>query len=115
MKSTFARFAADYGMIFVLLILCVYYSWATNAEQQPAGIEAAEQVAGMIKSGESVFIAGRNSPEDDLFIGALKAKMGGTAETASGEPADIRAALERCAVKGKPLGVIAVTPAVATW
>jgi ribose transport system permease protein len=115
MKSTFARFAGDYGMIFVLLILCVYYSWATNAEQQPAGVEAAEQVGGMIQPGESLLIAGRNAPEDNLFVNALKTRMGGSADIVLGEPAEMRAGLEKLAAAGKPLKVIALTPAVANW
>ena len=43
-KSAFARFTADYGMVFVLLLLCVYYSLATWSVEEPnwaaAGVAA---------------------------------------------------------------------------
>ncbi|MCC2672443.1 MAG: hypothetical protein K0Q72_4915, partial [Armatimonadetes bacterium] len=32
-----ARFLSDYGIIFVLLLLCAYYSWATYGVQQTGG------------------------------------------------------------------------------
>src|SRR6185369_15600504 len=60
-------------------------------------------------------IAGRNAPDDNLFAGALKTRTGGTAESVLGEPAEMRAALEKCAASGKPLNVIALTSAVASW
>ena len=37
MTNMRSRFVADYGMVFVLLLLCGYFSWATDAEQSPVG------------------------------------------------------------------------------
>ena len=41
MRKTFSRFVSDYGMLFVLLLLCGYFSWATEAEQSPEGVRRA--------------------------------------------------------------------------
>jgi hypothetical protein len=32
-----ARLFADYGMLVVLLVICLYYSWATFRLQDPKG------------------------------------------------------------------------------
>ena len=48
-------------MIFVLLLLCMYYSWATLAEQQPVGAEAAAQVAAMIQASDNVLVVGNDA------------------------------------------------------
>ena len=39
------RFFADYGMVFVLILLAGYYSYATYRQQYPVGAEAGTQVA----------------------------------------------------------------------
>jgi len=115
MKNSFARFAADYGMFFVLLILCAYYSWATYSEQQSGGAEGAAQIAAMLKDGEVVFIAGRDAPEDQLFVDALKARVSTVAGSANGQPADVLEAIKRLAEKKTKLNAVVVTPAVAEW
>ena len=48
-------------MIFVLLLLCMYYSWATLAEQRPIGAEAAAQVAAMIQASDNVLVVGNDA------------------------------------------------------
>ncbi len=54
-----SRFVSDYGMIFVLLLLCAFFSLATWAEQYPAGAEAARGVAGQLgPSGRILIVAG---------------------------------------------------------
>ena len=34
-RETLGRWLQDYGMAGVLLLLCLYYSWATYQPQQP--------------------------------------------------------------------------------
>ena len=43
-----SRFFADYGMIFVLLLLCAFFSVVTYSDQSPTGEAAAEQVVSAI-------------------------------------------------------------------
>ena len=47
--ATARRFLADYGMVFVLAMLCAYYSYATWKQQYPAGPAAAAQVAETVR------------------------------------------------------------------
>jgi ribose transport system permease protein len=115
MKNSFARFAADYGMFFVLLLLCAYYSWATYSEQQSGGVDGAEQIAAMLQSGETVFVAGRDEAEDRLFVDVLKSRIPTVVESVNGQPGDALNAIRQLAEKGTKLNAIVVTPAVAEW
>ena len=47
MKS---RFLSDYGMVFVLLLLCAFFSVVTYSEQSPTGEAAAKQVSADIQA-----------------------------------------------------------------
>lgn len=115
MKKIFSRFAASYGMVFVLLLLCAYYSWATFAEQQPGGAEAADQVAAMLQPNESVLVVARDTPDDALFADTLKTRVSNVVESVKGQPAGVRAALERLQDRKVKLDVIAVSPSAANW
>ena len=44
MKILRQLLASDYGMLGALLVLCLFFSWVTYAEQQPIGGEAAERL-----------------------------------------------------------------------
>ena len=44
MKILRQLLASDYGMLGALLVLCLFFSWVTYAEQQPIGVEAAERL-----------------------------------------------------------------------
>jgi ribose transport system permease protein len=115
MKQAFVRFAAGYGMVFVLLLLCAYYSFATLAEQHPTGPEAAAQVSGMLQPNDSVAVIGGDSPDDVLFVDAMKSRCANVRASLNGQPADARAAFERLQEKATKLDAIAVTPSVANW
>ena len=119
-----ARFLADYGMLLVLILLCVYYSWATYAEQEPTGAAAGEQLARAIlrqaSKSAKVLIVARDTQDDIAFADTLAQRLteAGLSVTATvkGRPADARAALERYFFdsSGK-LDVIAVNEATRTW
>ena len=51
-------FISDYGMVFVLLLLCVLFSVLTLKEQHPTGAAAGAQVADMILADNVVPAAG---------------------------------------------------------
>src|SRR6187551_1959538 len=70
------RFLSGYGMVLVLLLLCVYYSWVTWAEQRPTGAVAAAQVAAKLRKeklsdGRVLIVAGSTS-EDRAFAERLR-------------------------------------------
>ncbi|MEN9576248.1 MAG: hypothetical protein RL514_4103 [Verrucomicrobiota bacterium] len=119
---TFSRFLAAYGMVFVLALLCTFFSFATYTEQHPTGVDAARQLAGSItiQLGKSprVLIAVPNHPDADAFATALQAALtdaGATiVATVKGEPKDARAALQTAASAGQ-LDAIACTQASAGW
>ena len=72
---SFSRFLAAYGMVFVLALLCAFFSFATYTEQHPTGADAARQLANSLLSqfGKSarVLIAVPNQPDADAFAKVL--------------------------------------------
>jgi len=104
-----------YGMLGVLLLLCVFFSVATMTEQQLTGREAAEALAGEISaqsaSGAGVLILGRGIDEDSIFVHALRALLArqGTEVVAArtGDPALLREILLEAWASHSTIGLIA--------
>jgi ribose transport system permease protein len=117
------RFLADYGMLLVLLLLCLFFSILTYSEQHPTGAGAAAQIAAEIRRhagpNARVLIAVRDRPEDAAFAASLREELtrSGAAvlEVVKGEPRDARRALERIAAAGGKLDAIAGTERSAAW
>jgi len=116
-------FLAHYGIVLVLLALCVFFSAATYTTQQPngaaGGAQLAQMIAGRTPAGASVLIAARDNRDDREFVRALEdglRESGRTvAASAQGQPADARQALERIAQSGGKVDAIAVSPAARSW
>ena len=122
MKSKLLGFISDYGMVFVLLPLCAFFSIATWQDQSPTGETAAKQVAAEIRQqsgrGARVLVAVRPLPEDTLFADTLAKEIefvGGSAIVVKGEPSDAREILRKTALSGGKLDVVAGTQATAAW
>ncbi len=119
----FARFSADYGMVFVLLLLCGYYSVATWAEQHPTGAAAGEEMAGRIAakvgSEAQVVIVARDNAEDAAFADTLRDRLAALnrppVAVVKGQPSDARRALEQIENRGGGLDVIVCTSTTAGW
>lgn len=113
---------AGSGMLVALLLLCVFFSVVTWAEQYPQDAAAAEQLAKivMFETGKDgrVIIVVRPQTEDIVFADALEAALKDrnvpVLEIVKGEPKDARAALERAAASGG-LDVIACNHATTAW
>ena len=122
-SSTLSRLLADYGMVFVLALLCAFFSFATYTEQHPSGEAAAAQLAADIAKqfGKSprVFIAVRDQAEDAAFAAKLEAELkfaGATvAAVVRGEPKDAREVLRSMAASGIQLDAIACNQPTAAW
>jgi ribose transport system permease protein len=121
-RRALSRFLADYGMSIVLLLLCVYYSAVTFAEQDPTGAAGGDQLAPLVLSrvGSSgrVLIVTRDTQEDAAFAGALRRRLeaaGVQVTEARGQPSDARAALEQLAASGGKLDAIAANQATGGW
>ncbi len=120
MSRVLARLASDYGMVFVLLLLCGYLSWATYGEQSAAGTSGGRQVAekAIARGGTDakVLIVAGTSQEDAAFAQAAAAQLGpAVVGIVKGTPQDARAELQKIVDRGGKLDVIAATQAAAAW
>lgn len=123
MTRVLSRFLTDYGMVFMLGILCVYFSVATYSEQSPTGEAAARQLASLIAArfhaGATVLIAARDQADEVLFANKLAATLESQGKkvlaVVHGEPKDARAALVKIAGSRQTLDAIAGTRATAEW
>ena len=120
MKHSLTRFLSDYGMLFVLLLLCAFFSVVTNSEQSPTGDKAAQQVGAAIEKqfGKTarVLIVARDQPDDAAFAAKLERDLGTQAvAVVKGEPKDAREALQKIAASGGKLDVIAGTQSTGAW
>ena len=114
MKHSLSRLLTDYGMIFVLLLLCAFFSVVTYSEQSPTGEAAAKQVSTAIQkqfgATPRVLIAASDQSGDAAFAGRLERDL-----SASGEPREAREALQKIAASGIKLDVIACTQVTGAW
>ncbi|NMC44791.1 MAG: ABC transporter permease [candidate division Zixibacteria bacterium] len=93
-----SRLVVDYGMLGILLLLCIFFSVLTLRDQYPTGIAAAdalyEQIASSTAKETGIIIVSRESGDDSLFAAALKARLsvGGYANVhaISGDPSAIK-------------------------
>ena len=118
-----SRFLADYGMVFVLLLLCAFFSVVTNSEQSPTGETAAQQVGADIQAqlGKTarVLIAASDQPGDAAFAAKLERDLTAAGAqvlaTVKGEPKDAREALLKIQTSGGKLDAIACTQVTGDW
>ena len=123
MKQSLARFLTDYGMVFVLVLLCAFFSVVTITEQSPAGETAAKQVATNIKGqfGKTprVLIATRDQSDDAAFAKKLESELTTSGAqvlaVVKGEPKDAREMLQKLTASGAKVDAIACTQATAAW
>ena len=107
--------SSDYGMLGVLVFLCVFFSVITYEEQQPLGKDGAERLFAKISNdfeeSGTVIIAGKNSNDGQKFVLHLEneLKRAGWEVTAaiSGSPVDIGKALRRTVEKKEKVNVFA--------
>ena len=118
-----SRLLADYGMLFVLLLLCAFFSVVTNSEQSPSGEAAAKQVVTSIieQFGKSprVIIAASDQPGDAEFAASIERELAASGAqvlaTVKGDPKDAREALLKINTGGGKLDVIACTQVAGAW
>ncbi len=117
-RARLKRLISDYGMLGVLLLLCVLFSILTLDEQFPTGKAAAKSVCDShlfrMPTNTKIIAIGSSSAQDSLFTGELSKLLQRDTFTAiNGDPQAIRAYLERTRdVPGLRI-VIATTNAVA--
>ncbi len=119
--SGFSRFFSNYGMLGVLLLLCVFFSVLTIRDQHPTGTKAAEtlaaQLSGTTPKDAGVVIVSRERDEDLTFARALLEELAHLGFTrvsrVSGEPAEVRAGFESLIDSNEPIQIIATTESFA--
>jgi len=117
--SPFSRFVRDYGMLGVLVLLCILFSILTLRDQYLVGRQAAESLIQTLpydNSGKGgILIVARETPDDSLFAATLKSlveqKGYRLAGVITGDPAVIRAGLEKMSDSALPIQLIATTQA----
>jgi len=118
-----SRFLADYSMIFVLVLLCAFFSVATYSDQSPVGDDAAQQVIATIGAqfGKTprVLIAASDQPGDQAFAARIERELAASGAqvlaTVRGEPKDAREALVKLNAAGGQLDAIACTQVTGAW
>jgi ribose transport system permease protein len=111
------KFFSEYGMLGILILLMIYYSWATMQEHSPQGRAAAELVVKNIiashPSGTPVLVAARDGSVDELFtsgvVEQLETLSYPVVEVIYGQPFEIRAKLEEYIERDVDIKVIATT------
>lgn len=117
------RFLTDYGMILVLVLLCVFFSVVTYSDQSPKGEAGAKQVVTAIgqQFGKAprVLIAVSDQPDDLLFAASIERELAASGAqvlaTVKGSPKDARDALMKINAAGGKLDAIACTQVTGDW
>ena len=116
------KFMSQYGVVFVLVLLCAYYSFATLNPQHPADVVTGRKLASYITrqlSNANVLIVVRDSDDDRAFAASIQRSL--EAESVkplgivAGEPRDIVVELRRLGEAGTKLDVIVTHHASAQW
>jgi ribose transport system permease protein len=122
LQIALARLSSDYGMAFVLLLLCALFSLLTVREYDPAGAAAARSVAEELGAGQeptSVVIVASTSAADadfaDTLTERLRAAGWSVRAVVKGTPRQARLTLEQLAADGKVPKVIAASTVAARW
>ena len=116
-SKTLSRFFSNYGMFFVLLLLCIFFSWATLSEQHPEGFKAARMLARDLAKAKNQYklplILARQNQQDLQFAEILEKLLRdagfSSVKVATGEPADIRRKIQDILRNGEPVDVILTT------
>jgi len=107
-------------MLFILLLLCAYFSFATLNEVYPEGVEAAEAIASRLEGTMEgpVAVAAGDSDTDAAFVQRLAALLEARnidSTIASGSPRDVRAVFEELLSGGhKPTLIFTTSESYAT-
>ena len=115
MKWLKTIFSSDYGMLGVLVLLCVFFSWITFEEQQPEGGDAAESLNQSIRQDFNepgrVLIAGRKTDSGQAFTtrlhGLLSAAGWEIAGVVEGGPPELGKGLRLAFDQNQSLDVLA--------
>ncbi len=123
LNKTISSLASHCGMLAVLVLLCVFFSWATFRTEAPTGqgaaLAVADSISARVAKGMEIAVVAPADQESTEFAVALKeslTKAGYTVRVIeNATPPDVRAALELSATSHKPISAIATTRVVRDW
>jgi len=113
----------SYGMLGALLLLCVYFSYATYHLEQPSGKEGAKELAAEVTAASSssdriVVVIGSQSGDYE-FGTAIRAELADRGRHVlaliAGDPPGVREGIERETSGGAGKVIVVATPACAQW
>jgi len=112
-RSFFSRILADYGMVGVLLLVCLCCSLGTIQERKPKGRQAARIVASKIARsvdrGARIVILSEDAEYADALEGLLIENGASVVEKIGGTTRQMRRALDRLVAQKVQIDVIATT------
>ena len=120
-RERLRRLISDYGMLGVLILLCLLFSILTLTDQYPTGESAGdslyEQHLANLPSSRAIVIVATAKPQDSVFVTALSKRIESQQSTPPriviGEPQEIRTQLETLAASYVASPIIATTNAAA--
>ncbi len=117
------KLLSDYGMVLVLIVLCVLFSVLTLKEQTPEDSAAVarliEQINSEFKKSDIILAVGAVNKDSAPFAEKLGEELGkkgfGNTQVVVGTPRDLRLALDDIGAKGGRLAAIATSGNVTKW
>lgn len=117
-----SRFVSNYGMIFVLVLLCAYFSFATIDQQDPVTPGAANKIVAFINSqatSKNVVVIVPGGREDQRFSKTVQTGVTEGASrivgTVAGDPAATRTEFNRLGAAGIRVDFVVTQYAAAKW
>jgi ribose transport system permease protein len=118
-----AGFFSAYGMVAVLALLCVFFSWATYHREAPTGLARADSVAAVVirttPKTSNVVIVSQAGGADAEFSAALQSALRGAGyhilAGIQGDPPSVREAMEKLTASGKTVHIVATTESCCDW
>ncbi len=118
-----SQYLSRYGMVFVLMLLCIFFSAVTYREQSPTGAAAGSQLASIVvsqfgKSAKTILVVGDRASDVELadaFAKQLSQSDGQIVSSVRGEPKDAREVLVKLNESKTKIDVIACSQMTSNW
>ncbi len=117
-----SHFVSNYGMVFVLMLLCAYFSVATIDQQNPVNLRAAKKIVAFLNdqpAGKNVLVIVPSGVEDLKFSQAIQARIrqghSNVVGAIAGNPTQTRAEFNRLGAAGTSVDFVVTQYAAANW
>jgi ribose transport system permease protein len=117
-----SRFVSNYGMLFVLLLLCGYFSMMTVAEQHPVSPRAAHKIANFLADRfpeTKILIVVPSGSESEVYGEAVRRQLVShgveLVGLVAGKPADATSELRKLGEAGTKVDFVVTQYAAANW